>query len=159
MPRYKLTVAYEGTDFHGWQKQEPKGQPPLRTAQGALEAAVIQVVREPIVLIGASRTDAGVHAVGQVAAFTTTRDIPTDHMPRAVTARCPRDLQVLEASVVPDHFAPLSHAVAKEYSYLIQHGPDLRPLFARRTIWRTHHQLDPATVSYTPLTLPTIYSV
>lgn len=143
MPRYKLTVAYEGTDFHGWQKQEPKGKSPLRTVQGVLEDAVIRVVREPIVLTGASRTDSGVHAVGQVAAFTTTREIPTDHMPRAVTARCPDDLQVLEAEVVPDHFDPISHAIMKQYSYLIQHGPDLPPLFDRRTVWRTHHRLDP----------------
>ena len=50
MPRYKLTVAYEGTDFHGWQKQEPKDKPPLRTAQGVLERVACEVVREPVVL-------------------------------------------------------------------------------------------------------------
>ena len=88
MPRYKLTVAYEGTDFHGWQKQEPRNQPPLRTVQGVLERVVSEVVREPVVLTGASRTDAGVHAVGQVAAFSTTRDIPIERLPAAITARC-----------------------------------------------------------------------
>ena len=143
MPRYKITVAYEGTDFHGWQKQEPLGRLVLRTAQGVLEDAVTRVVREPVVLTGASRTDAGVHAHGQVAAFTTTRDIPAVKLPRAITARCPADIQVREAEVVPEHFDPIAHATNKEYHYLIQHGPHLPPLFDRRTIWRTHHDLDP----------------
>lgn len=141
MPRYKLTVAYEGTDFHGWQRQEPPEKTPLRTVQGVLEDAIVKVVREPIVLNGASRTDAGVHALGQVVAFTTTREIPVDRMPRAITSRCPKDLQVLSAEFVPGHFDPISHAVAKQYSYLIQHGPGLPPLFDRRNVWRTHHVL------------------
>ncbi|MCH9058417.1 MAG: tRNA pseudouridine(38-40) synthase TruA [Planctomycetes bacterium] len=95
MPRYKLTIAYDGTGFHGWQKQEPPmpdeseasrrayevaateglepgvpGRVALRTVQAIVERAVRRVVREPIELMGASRTDAGVHARGQVAAFT-----------------------------------------------------------------------------------------
>lgn len=143
MPRYKIIVAYEGTNFHGWQKQEPVAAIPLRTAQGVLEDAVIRVVREPIVLTGASRTDAGVHAHGQVAAFTTTRDIPPNKLPRAITAKCPADIQVHAAEVVPGHFDPITHAVDKKYGYQIQHGPVLPPLFDRRTTWRTHHRLDP----------------
>ncbi|MDG2031076.1 MAG: tRNA pseudouridine(38-40) synthase TruA [Phycisphaerales bacterium] len=143
MPRYKIIVAYEGTNFHGWQKQKPAGAIPLRTAQGVLEDAVIRVVSEPVVLTGASRTDAGVHAHGQVAAFTTTRDIPPHKLPRAITAQCPADIQVHAAEVVPDHFDPITHAVDKQYSYHIQHGPVLPPLFDRRTTWRTHHRLDP----------------
>lgn len=142
MPRYKITVAYEGTDFHGWQRQEPRDEEPLRTAQGVLNDAVERVVREPVVVGGASRTDAGVHALGQVAAFTTTRDIPIERLPRAITARCPDDIQVVAAEIVPDHFDPIAHAVEKEYRYLIQHGPHLPPLFDRRTIWRTHHSLE-----------------
>ena len=87
MPRYKLTIEYDGTDFCGWQKQEPMpeaavspgkvlepgaagGRSKLRTVQEVLERAVREVVREPVVVMGASRTDAGVHARGQVAAFT-----------------------------------------------------------------------------------------
>ncbi len=90
MPRYKLTIAYDGTRFCGWQKQEPPSDAPiapekviepgvasagssrlvLRTVQEVVERAVREVVREPVVLIGASRTDSGVHARGQVAAFT-----------------------------------------------------------------------------------------
>ena len=73
MPRYRLTVAYDGTNFHGWQKQDPPDAEPLRTAQAVLEGAVVNVVREQVNVVGASRTDAGVHALGQVAAFTCTK--------------------------------------------------------------------------------------
>ena len=70
MPRVKLTVAYDGTDFHGWQRQEPPDAEPLRTVQGVLQSVVETFVRERVIVTGASRTDAGVHALGQVAAFT-----------------------------------------------------------------------------------------
>ena len=142
MPRYKLTVAYEGTDFHGWQKQEPRDQAPLRTVQGVLERVVVQVVREPVILVGASRTDSGVHALGQVAAFSTTRDIPIERLPRAITSRCPGDLQVLRAEKVPESFDPISDAVRKQYCFTIQHGNTPPPLFDRRLVWRTHHDLE-----------------
>src|ERR1700754_2530852 len=93
VPRYKLTIAYDGTNFCGWQKQEPlaggaeaevrrayspetpliastrEGRVALRTVQGVVEQAVREVVREPVEVLGASRTDSGVHASGQVAAF------------------------------------------------------------------------------------------
>ncbi len=143
MPRYKLTVAYEGTDFHGWQKQEPPGRAPLRTVQGVLEEAICKVVRERVSLVGASRTDSGVHALGQVAAFSTTREIPLERLPRAITARCPSDMQVVEAEQVDESFDPISDARRKRYQYTIQHGTGLPPLFDRRLVWRTHHDLDP----------------
>ena len=72
--RIKLTVAYDGTSFYGWQKQHPPDESPLRTAQGVLEAAVRDVIREPVSVHGASRTDSGVHAIGQVASFDTTKE-------------------------------------------------------------------------------------
>ena len=142
MPRYKLTVAYEGTDFHGWQKQEPPDRAPLRTVQGVLEEAVCKVVGERVTVVGASRTDSGVHAFGQVAAFSTTREIPLERLPRAITARCPSDLQVVEARQVDESFDPISDAMRKRYQYTIQHGRGLPPLLDRRLIWHTHHDLD-----------------
>ena len=92
MPRVRLTVAYEGTDFHGWQAQTPPDGPPLRTVQGVLSDVVTQVVRAPVTLVGASRTDAGVHAIGQVAAFDADLRIPIDRLAMAITARLPADV-------------------------------------------------------------------
>lgn len=185
MPRYALLVAYDGTDFCGWQKQEPpagvagdgpaepgrglaysprtpllEGAPDgrvcLRTVQGVLERAVRQVVRESVELIGASRTDSGVHARGQVCAFTCTplsepassapatsppapRGVgwPLDRGParlcQAVNARLPQDVAVLAAAIVPAGFDPVAGAVRKRYTYTIQFGPQ-RPLWERRTV-------------------------
>lgn len=139
MPRYKLTVAYDGTNFHGWQKQHPPGEEPLRTAQGVLEATIQHVVREEIHLLGASRTDSGVHAKGQVAAFSTDKAFPVERLARAVTSRLPDDIQVLDAKEVPDSFNPIGDCTAKGYRYRIAHGHDLpkrKPLFDRcYTAW------------------------
>ena len=151
MPRYKLTVAYDGTDFHGWQKQEPPDAPPLRTVQGVLETTVREVVRQPIILTGASRTDAGVHALGQCAAFSADTTIPLDRLPRAINSRLPDDLQIHDAVIVPDAFDPIADCLAKAYRYTIAHGGEpgsphnwLAPLFDRRIVYWTCHQLSAA---------------
>ena len=146
MPRYRLLVCYEGTDFHGWQKQAPPGFEPLRTVQGVLEQTVRTVVREEIVLTGASRTDAGVHAIGQVAAFTSEAEMAPERLARAITARLPDDCQVQHAEIVPDDFDPIADARSKSYRFTFAHGkpPDSwPPLFDRRTTYRIHHDLDP----------------
>lgn len=145
MPRYRLLVAYEGTLFHGWQKQLPAGKAPLRTAQGVLEETVGEVVREPITLTGASRTDAGVHAVGQTAAFTCSVEIPPERLARALTSRLPEDIQVHHAEVVNDDFDPIADARSKCYAYDFVHGQSSTcwpPLFDRRTTLWVHHNLD-----------------
>ncbi len=174
MPRYKLTVAYDGTDFHGWQKQEPvapdlsdpaapklpdahetlehrPGRVALRTVQHVLEQAVRETIREPIILTGASRTDSGVHAMGQVAAFTSEPDADKgvgwpetrgcDSLVRALNARLPDDLLVRAAEVVGDAFNPIGDCVSKGYSYTL-HLSQQRPLWDRRTVFHTWHELD-----------------
>ncbi len=145
MPRVKLTVAYDGTEFHGWQRQEPPDAPALRTVQGVLQDVVASFVREPIVLMGASRTDAGVHAKGQVAAFTAESfRVPVERIPFALNARLPRDVQVRSASIVPSGFDPISDAKSKCYRYLIEHlGPPHHPapLFDRDFVFTTPHEL------------------
>lgn len=142
MPRYKLLVAYDGTDFHGWQKQHPPEVEPLRTVQGVVEEAVRVVVREPVNLLGASRTDSGVHARGQVAAFTTETAIPRARLPRAINSRLPDDVQIVRAQQVPDSFNPISDAVEKAYRYRIAHGGGRRPLFDRHYTTWVHEALD-----------------
>ena len=148
MPRFRLLVAYDGTDFHGWQRQEPPDAPALRTVQGVLEEAVATALGGPRVpVMGASRTDAGVHAVGQVAAFTADTRIPIDRLAMAITARLPEDVCVHRAEEVHAGFDPISDCVSKCYRYTIAHGvaaPDPALLFARRTTWVTRHRLDVA---------------
>ncbi len=204
LPRYKLTIAYDGTDFHGWQRQfvgprvergerEGRGEeasgshveddgdhaaltlplpegdgagggaegkrtehgragrpavapgkeesrPELRTVQGVVETAVRQVVREPVCVFGASRTDTGVHARGQVAAFTTGRERGrgwppergTEPLLRAINSRLPDDVLVLSCEEVDVHFDPVK-AVNKGYSYTWHISPT-RPLWGRQYV-------------------------
>lgn len=166
MPRYKLTIAYDGTDFAGWQKQEPpdpaapipapgeedtRPRLKLRTVQHVLEQTIRQVVREPVIVVGASRTDSGVHAQGQVAAFTSEPDAAkgkgwpadrgTDPLVRALNARLPDDLLVRDARIVDDGFSPISGAVRKAYSYTMHIAPN-RSLWDRRYVWHSWKPLD-----------------
>ena len=159
MPRFKLIVAYDGTDFHGWQKQcarderrPPGAEPdraaggPLRTVQGVLEEAAGSVAHEPIDILGASRTDTGVHAVGQVAAFTCRRAFEPDRLSAALNARLPDDVRVRRVHLVDENFCPVTEAIAKGYRYRIAHSRGLastRPLFGRSTTFWTARTLDP----------------
>jgi tRNA pseudouridine38-40 synthase len=145
MPRVKLLVAYDGTDFHGWQRQDPPGGAPLRTVQGVLEDAVAEVIQARVPVVGASRTDAGVHAMGQVASFVAEHRVPIDRLALAINARLPADACVRAAEAVHDGFDPISDCTSKCYRYTIEHGastPDGALLFERRTFWRTWHRLD-----------------
>lgn len=149
MARYKLTIAYDGTAFHGWQKQNRPDGTSLRTVQAVVEEAVRETVKQPIVVMGASRTDTGVHALGQVAAFTAETPIPDDRMARAITSRLPDDVQILRAERVRNDFDPISDCVAKGYRYHFAHGitaEDIpgrrRPLFDRHYVFWTYHDLD-----------------
>ncbi len=128
--------------------------PQLPTVQGLVEDAVRDVLREPTLhLLGASRTDAGVHANGQVAAFTSLPDEAvgvgwpaergTETLAKAINARLPRDILIREAALVHDDFDPISDAVNKEYTYTIAFGPE-RPLWQRRFAFHTWYALDAA---------------
>jgi tRNA pseudouridine38-40 synthase len=179
--RYKLTVAYDGTAYCGWQKQEPPhdalvspddvigrgedGRFQLRTVQEVLERAVREVVREPITLLGASRTDSGVHARGQVAAFTCSdpsaeaEGLPhappvprgvgwplsrgTDKLVLALNSRLPNDVLVVAAEAVAPTFDPISDCTSKGYTYSLFISPT-RPLFERDYV---HHLWTPLDVS------------
>ncbi len=143
--RIKLTVAYDGTHFFGWQKQHPPEEEPLRTAQGVLEQAVRAVVREEVSVHGASRTDSGVHAVGQVAAFDTNCAMDVDRFPPAISSRLPDDIRVLTAEVVPDEFNVIGDVVAKEYGYRVafsRREAHERPLFDRHHLAWVPWELD-----------------
>lgn len=145
MPRFRLLVSYDGTEFHGWQRQEPPGKEPLRTVQGTLETAVREALQQPVRVVGASRTDSGVHAVGQVMAFSAETRIPVDRLPWAINARLPQDVQVREPRVVRDDFDPISDARTKGYRYsiVLPHDAErLPPIFDLRFAWWQVHRLD-----------------
>lgn len=145
MPRYRLTIAYDGTDFHGWQRQEPKDAPALRTVQGVVEAAVAELIGVRVDVVGASRTDSGVHAIGQVAAFTADVRVPVARLAQAITARLPRDVQVISAEETHRSFSPIGGAKSKCYRYTIEHTSHPhhpRPLFDRNFVFATPYVLD-----------------
>ncbi len=128
--RYVLTLAYEGTGFHGWQKQaNPDG--PVRTVQGELDAALVQVLRQPVSTLGASRTDAGVHAMGQVVQFDAATPLPVERMAMAINSRLPEDVRVVGAAVAPrPDFRCISEPVWKRYRYRVDDSG--RPVLWRR---------------------------
>ncbi|MFM1829720.1 MAG: tRNA pseudouridine synthase [Planctomycetota bacterium] len=143
MPRFALRLAYDGTDFHGWQRQEPPGQEPLRTVQGTLDQALTLVMQASITCQGASRTDAGVHAEAQVAAFTADCRVPVDRIPAALNARLPEDVRVMAAWPVPAGFDPVGDAMAKGYRYEIAVTDPFRARlpFDRRMLVHVQHPL------------------
>ncbi|QQE11034.1 tRNA pseudouridine(38-40) synthase TruA [Planctomycetota bacterium] len=140
--RYKLTVAYDGSDFFGWQKQEPPDQEPLRTVQGVLEQALIRKLKQPIILTGASRTDSGVHALGQVAHFDATTRIPVENLAHAVNGCLPPDIDIRKAEITTDDFQSILGAKNKQYRYRFYTSRH-RPLGFRNLVYHTHYPLDP----------------
>ena len=139
--RYKMTIAYDGSEFHGWQKQEPPDAAPLRTVQGVMEQTLTQVLRQPIQVVGASRTDAGVHALGQVAHFDATVAMPLERVAGAVTSRLPEDVEVLTVETAAPTFDAISDCVSKQYRYRI-HNSARRPLGIRHLVYHCWCDLD-----------------
>jgi len=117
MRRIKVTVAYDGTSFHGWQVQ-----PGLPTVQGALEEIISGMEGAPVHVAGSGRTDAGVHAMAQVAAFSIANPIPLPNLRRAVNRLLPPAIRVLSAEETGIEFHPRFHARAKTYEYRIARG-------------------------------------
>lgn len=133
----RLAVEYDGTDFVGLQFQ-----PGLRSVAGVLETELSRIFEEPIKLTAAGRTDAGVHASGQVVSFTTARSsFPFDRLPIALNTALPDDVGVREAAVVPSDFSARFSAVERSYVYLILNRREHSALIGRFA-WRVHAPLD-----------------
>ena len=124
----RLTLAYEGTRYSGWQVQ-----PGRSTVQGALAEAIRGVTGETILPRGSSRTDAGVHALSQVVGFTTASSLEPAVWVRALNAKLPSDITVLEGFAAPDDFDPVWAAVRKRYRYRI-HDAAWRPVLQRHLV-------------------------
>lgn len=114
MRRIKATIAYDGGDFHGWQVQ-----PDLPTIQGVLEQIASEIEGKPVPIAGSGRTDAGVHALGQVAAFTLANPIPLLNLRRAINRLLPPAIRILSVEEVHAEFHPRFDAHAKTYEYRI----------------------------------------
>ena len=127
----KLVVAYDGTDFAGWQVQ-----PGLVTVQGRLMEAIARVTNESVVLHGSGRTDAGVHALGQVVNFCTSSPIPAANLVIALNNTLPSSIRVLAAEEVAEDFHARKSALAKTYRYRIYRG-SICPPFVSRYVY--HH--------------------
>jgi tRNA pseudouridine38-40 synthase len=129
MRSIKLTLAYDGTDFAGWQVQ-----PGRRTVQAVLEAALEKITGQPVRTLASGRTDAGVHALGQVVGLRTGTHLPADVIRRALNAELPRDVAAVEVAEAPVNFHPIRDVVRKYYLYTIHDGP-VRDVFRRRYCW------------------------
>ena len=123
---FKLTLAYDGTDFHGWQIQ-----PGCRTIQGELRAALGRVSGETPLPQGSGRTDAGVHALAQVASFSLQAPIPPENLQRALNRTLPQPIRITESIAVGSTFHARHSARAKTYEYRIFRGPICPPFLAR----------------------------
>lgn len=138
--RFRAVIAYDGRDFSGFQRLATSGG---RSVQGVLEAALTHLAHHPIRVIGAGRTDAGVHASGQVIAF----DLAWRHdlaaLQRAINANLPRDVCVLSLALAADDFHPRYQAVRREYAYRVYVSAVRHPLLDRAA-WQVYQPLDVA---------------
>ena len=137
----RLRLAYEGTRYSGWQVQ-----PGRATVQGALAEAIRRVTGEVVVPKGSSRTDAGVHALDQVAAFVTTSPLEPEVWQRALNAHLPPDVTVTAADLAPPGFDPVAAAVRKRYRYRIHDAPT-KPVLCRQLVWTWRGRLDVAAMA------------
>lgn len=123
---FKLLLQYDGTDFHGWQIQEG-----LRTVQGELTRVLSLLDGREVVVHGSGRTDAGVHAEGQVASVQLNREMTPDKLRSAINGNLPADVRVLFVSAAAEDFHARYSARGKTYTYRIVHGPLMSPFWSR----------------------------
>src|ERR1700740_3223435 len=135
---WKLTLAYDGTDFRGWQVQ-----PGEITIQGELQNALQRITGESPLPQGSGRTDAGVHALAQVASFRLNAPIPAENLLRALNRTLPPSIRILEARTIPDSFHARHSAVAKTYEYrILLNGRDSCSPFVTRYVYACPWPLD-----------------
>jgi tRNA pseudouridine38-40 synthase len=134
--RFKLLIEYDGAEYHGWQVQ-PNG----RSIQWALEDAVVRMLGESTRIVAAGRTDAGVHACGQVVSFSLDRSVSPEVLLRGLNALTPRDISITAAEIVADDFHPRRAARSRVYVYRIWNARWPSP-FWRRYTWHIPRPLD-----------------
>lgn len=138
MRRIRITLSYDGSAYHGWQVQ-----PGLATIQGTLAAVLSQIEGAPVHVDGSGRTDAGVHALAQAAAFNLHNPLPVENLKKAANRLLPTDIRVLAASEAPPGFDPRRHALAKTYEYRILRA-EICPPFDTRYVYHHPYPLEEA---------------
>jgi tRNA pseudouridine38-40 synthase len=123
---FRLLIQYDGTDFHGWQVQDN-----APTIQGELERAVCLLENKQTAVNGSGRTDAGVHAAGQVANVHLDREITPDKLRAAINGNISRDIRVIQAEIAPDDFHARFSAKSKTYIYRVVNAPVMSPFWLR----------------------------
>ncbi|HRB81123.1 MAG TPA: tRNA pseudouridine(38-40) synthase TruA [Nitrospira sp.] len=136
MTTFKVVLEYDGTQYAGWQRQLN-----VPTIQAAVEEALAAIAQTRLTIIGAGRTDAGVHAFGQVASFRTDRGLSQREWLRALNAHLPADISALSVEVVPDHFHARYSAKGKLYEYHLMNRSERAPLLRERA-WMLYKPLD-----------------
>jgi tRNA pseudouridine38-40 synthase len=136
MPLYRITLAYDGTNYRGWQVQ-----PEQPTIQGVLQECLAAMAGHPVNVVGAGRTDAGVHAHAQVAHFQLNPSIPTDGLLRGLNSLLPEDIRIREADPAPDGFHARYDARSKTYCYFLDRSRVASP-FRSRFTHHYPHRLD-----------------
>ncbi|MEO5350947.1 MAG: tRNA pseudouridine(38-40) synthase TruA [Magnetococcus sp. YQC-3] len=140
MKRFRLTLEYDGSGFQGWQRQRDG----IVTVQGVLESALARLCGHEVTLLGAGRTDSGVHATGQVAHFDTVRPREPWVVLRALNVMTPEGVTVLAVEEVHERFHARFSAVYREYLYRILAGRSAAPALDRRRVWHHPRRLDVA---------------
>jgi tRNA pseudouridine38-40 synthase len=133
MRNYKMILAYDGTEFCGWQRQ-----PAVRTVQGELEAVLSRITQKKVAVMGAGRTDAGVHARAQAAHFRSDTVLPREELLRAANSLLPRDIRILALTRASDSFHALRSARSKVYEYRIWNSPRISPFLIRYVLYWPH---------------------
>ncbi len=147
MRHVKLILEYDGTAYGGWQRQ-----PGVETLQAVLEEKLEILLRHPARTRAAGRTDAGVHALGQVVCFQTDAPLACDRIRKGLNALLPEDIVVAAVSEAPPDFDPRRHAKGKRYRYLVWNRPS-RPALLRRRTWHVRQPLDLAAMRAAARTL------
>lgn len=134
---YRLTIAYDGSNYKGWQNNRK-----APSIEGTLQQAIERIQQHPVKLDAASRTDAGVHAEGQIVNFRTPflKKYPDEFL-HSANSLLPPDIRILDIALAPDDFHPTLNAVGKTYHYLLSNAPILLPKH-RWTTWHYPHTLD-----------------
>ncbi|HMT09932.1 MAG TPA: tRNA pseudouridine(38-40) synthase TruA [Pyrinomonadaceae bacterium] len=135
---FKLLIQYDGTDFHGWQVQENS-----RTIQGELERVIGMLEDGKVTVVGSGRTDAGVHAEGQIANVKMSRPFTPEKLRNAINGNLWRDIRIMKVETAPDEFHARFSATGKTYRYRIVNAPVMSPFWRRFA----HHEQKPLDVA------------